>query len=84
MLVEWELENPGVAYDRDLFRRDILRQLETVPLADIARAADCSKASASDIRQGKRTPQVSTWQVLATLIGVDDDRDATYCSPDGS
>ena len=41
----------------ELFRREILPRLETVPLAEIMEAAGCCKASASDYRRGKRTPQ---------------------------
>jgi hypothetical protein len=67
VLAEWDRANPEVAYDRGMFRRDIWPGLVTIPLAEIARAAGCSKASASDIRRGKRTPHVSTWPALATL-----------------
>jgi hypothetical protein len=41
-----------------------LPRLPTVPLKEIAEAAGCSKASASDIRRGKRTPHLSTWAAL--------------------
>jgi hypothetical protein len=34
---------------------------------DIAEAAACSKASASDIRRGKWSPHVSTWKALGEL-----------------
>jgi hypothetical protein len=67
VLAEWDRANPGVADDRGMFRRDIWPGLPTIPLAEIARAAGCSKASASDIRRGKRTPHVSTWDSLAAL-----------------
>jgi hypothetical protein len=53
--------NPGAVYDPELFRREILPRLGTVPLAEIMAVAGCSKASASDYRRGKRTPHVSTW-----------------------
>ena len=43
-----------------------------MPLRVIVQAIGCSKASASDIRRGKRTPHVSTWQALAKL--ADDER----------
>jgi len=69
-LAEWDRANPGVAYDREMFRRDILPKLATIPLAEIARAAGCSKAYASDIRRGKWTPHVSTWKALSKLVGV--------------
>jgi hypothetical protein len=55
----------------DWVRRDILPRLATVRLSEIVRAIGCSKASASDIRRGKRTPHVSTWAALAALAGVD-------------
>jgi hypothetical protein len=77
-LAEWDRANPGVAYDRGLFRRDILPGLATIPLAEIAAAADCSKASASDIRRGKRTPHVSTWVTLRELFGQTHDQTATF------
>jgi len=38
-----------------------------VKLSEIAEAAGCSKAYASDIRRGKWTPHVSTWAALAEL-----------------
>jgi len=67
---EWNKANPGTSYDPDLFRRDIWPRLATVPLKEIAEAAGCSKASASDIRRGKWAPHVSTWRGLADLVGV--------------
>ena len=45
---------------RDLFLREILPRLATVKLSEIVEAIGCSKASASEIRRGKRTPHVST------------------------
>jgi CRISPR-associated endonuclease Cas1 len=69
-LVEWDKANPGVVYDPELFRREILPRLANVPLSEIVEAAGCSKASASDIRRGKRTPHVSTWAALAGLVGT--------------
>ena len=41
-------------------------------LPEIAEAAGCCKASASDIRRGKWTPHVSTWGALAELVGTRD------------
>ena len=46
---------------------DIPPQLRTVALSEIAAAAGCSKASASDIRRGKWAPHVSTWRVLVAF-----------------
>jgi CRISPR-associated endonuclease Cas1 len=66
-LSEWDKANPDVVYDPELFRRDILPRLASVKLTEIAEAAGCSKAYASDIRRGKWTPHVSTWGVLAGL-----------------
>ena len=66
-LSEWDQANPGVVYDPELFRRDIWPRLRTVPLSEIVEAIGCSKASASDIRRGKRTPHVSSWAALAGL-----------------
>ncbi|MGO9334146.1 MAG: CRISPR-associated endonuclease Cas1 [Acidimicrobiales bacterium] len=70
-LAEWDKANPGAVYDPELFGRDILSRLATVKLMDIAEAAGCSKASASDIRRGKWTPHVSTWAALAALVGTE-------------
>ena len=70
-LTEWDRANPGTVYDPELFRREILPKLSTVRLSEIAEAAGCSKAYASDIRRGKRTPHVSTWAVLGALVGLD-------------
>jgi len=69
-LIEWEQANPGVTYDPEIFRREILPRLAAIPLKGIVEAIGCSKASASDIRRGKRTPHCSTWAALAKLVGV--------------
>jgi hypothetical protein len=69
-LSEWDKANPGTVYDPELFRREILPGLRTVKPSEIAAAAGCSKASASDIRRGKWTPHVSTWVTLAGLASV--------------
>jgi CRISPR-associated endonuclease Cas1 len=69
-LTEWDRANTGTVYDPELFRREILPRLGTVPLAEIMEAAGCCKASASDYRRGKRTPHVSTWAALAKLARV--------------
>jgi rubrerythrin len=66
-LSEWEMANPGATYDPELYRREILPKLAGVKLAEIVEAIGCSKASASDIRRGKRTPHVSTWPALLPL-----------------
>ncbi len=63
--------NPGAVCDPKLFRREILPRLALVILSEIAAAAGCSKAYASDIRRGKWTPHVSTWSTLATVVGVE-------------
>jgi transcriptional regulator with XRE-family HTH domain len=47
-----------------------LSRLGTLKLSEIAEATGCSKASASDIRRGKWTSHVSTWEALATVIDV--------------
>jgi hypothetical protein len=49
----------------------ILPRLRTVPPSEIAKAAGCSKASASDIGRGKWAPHVSTWAALATMVGAE-------------
>jgi hypothetical protein len=67
-LSEWD-KRPDAVHDPELFRREILPRLATVKLMDIAEAAGCCKASASDIRRGKWTPHVSTWSALAELVG---------------
>ena len=66
-LSDWETAHPGVAYDRELFRREILPRLAGVKLSEIMVAASCSKAYASDIRRGKPQPHVSTWSALRRL-----------------
>ncbi len=69
-LSSWDKANPGAFYDPELFPREILPGLLNVKLMDIAEAAGCCKASASDIRRGKWTPHVSTWTALAELVEV--------------
>jgi hypothetical protein len=67
-LSEWDKANPDAVYDPELFRREILPRLGNVPLSEIIVAAGCSKAYASDIRRGKSTPHVSTWEKLGALV----------------
>ena len=62
------MANPDTVYDPDLFRREILPRPASVKLSEIAEAAGCSKASASDIRHGKWAPHVSRWSALAKLV----------------
>jgi CRISPR-associated endonuclease Cas1 len=66
-LREWDEANPGVEYDPDYFRREILPRLSAVKLADIMAAAGISKGYASQVRAGKFTPHVSTWPTLDAL-----------------
>jgi hypothetical protein len=70
-LSEWDKANPDVVYDPELFRRDILPGLASVKRSEIAEAASCSKAYASDIRRGKWTPHVSTWGALGRLVSLE-------------
>jgi CRISPR-associated endonuclease Cas1 len=69
-LAEWDKANPGAVYDPELFRREILPRLANIKLMDIAEAAGCCKASASDIRRGKWAPHVSTWAALRALASL--------------
>jgi CRISPR-associated endonuclease Cas1 len=69
-LSEWDKANPGMVYDRELFRREILPRLAGVKLSEIAEAAGCSKSYASQVRAGKFTPHVSTWRAFDELVGV--------------
>jgi CRISPR-associated protein Cas1 len=68
-LREWEEAHPGVDYDPDYFRRELLPRLARVKLADIVEVAGVSKSYASQIRAGKFTPHVATWAALARLVG---------------
>ena len=70
-LAEWDKANPDTLYDPELFRRQILPRLSAVKLSEIAEAAGCSNAYASDIRRGKRTPHVSKWRALAEACGAE-------------
>jgi len=70
----WEEANPGVSYDPDFFRREVLPRLAACKLTEIMATAGCSKGSASDIRRGKWEPHVSTWQALANLVGCNSKR----------
>jgi predicted transcriptional regulator len=69
--LEWDKANPGTVYDPELFCREILPRLAGVRLSEIAEAAGCSKAYASDVRRGKWTPHVSTWAALARLVELE-------------
>jgi hypothetical protein len=62
--------NPDTVYDPELFWRESLPRLAGVKLSEIAATAGYSKASASDIRRGKWTPHVSTWEALGELVGL--------------
>jgi len=59
--------NPGVAYDRELFRRESLPRVTTVKLSEISEAAGCSEGVRVRHTERQRTPHLSTWQALAQL-----------------
>ena len=63
--------NPGLDYDPELFRRDIVPRLRTVKLSAIVEATGMSKSYASQVRAGEWTPNVATWPALAQLVGVE-------------
>jgi hypothetical protein len=67
---EWDEVNPGVVYDPEYFRREILPGLAQVKLRDIMEAAGISKGFASVVRRGIYEPHVSTWQPLAALSNL--------------
>lgn len=67
-LREWDTANPGVSYDSELFKREILPGLAKVKLAEIMSAAGISKSYASQVRSGECTPHVSTWKALKDLV----------------
>ena len=68
---EWERLNRGVAYDPELFSREILPKLANVKLQRIVEVTGFSKSYAPTIRAGKWTPHISTWVASAKLVGVD-------------
>ena len=70
-LSEWDKANPDAVYDPELGKRDILPRVASVKLTEIAEAAGFFKAYVSDIRRGKWTPHVSTWEAIARLVGVE-------------
>jgi hypothetical protein len=82
-LLEWDKANPGTVYDPELFRREILPRLAGVKLSEIAEAAACSKAYASDIRRGRWAPHVSTWGHSRELVNLDlcDDTGVSHTDP---
>ena len=57
----------STVYAPDLFAREILPRLAGVKLSEIVEATGMSKAFASQVRGGKFTPHVSTWESLAGL-----------------
>lgn len=65
---EWEAAHHDEVFDPDYFRREILPKLAAVKLGDIMAAARISKGYASQVRAGKFTPHVSTWDALGRLI----------------
>jgi hypothetical protein len=76
--MEWGQGNPSAVYDPELFRaRDPAEAGDCTGSRD-HRGGQCFKASASDYRPGKRTPDASTWRVLAELTGVSFQGDVRY------
>ena len=66
---EWGGNHPVESSDPEYFRREILPGLAKVTLAEIIAAIGISKAFASQVRDGKFTPHVSTWPALQRLVG---------------
>jgi CRISPR-associated endonuclease Cas1 len=67
-LHEWEQSHPQAGEDPDVFRREILPGLRGARVSEIMEAAGISKAFASQVRAGKYTPHVSTWEALGALV----------------
>jgi hypothetical protein len=61
----------GVDVDPAIYRERIWPKLGAVKLADIMEATGYSKGHCSTIRAGTWTPHVSTWPMLANLVGVE-------------
>ncbi len=57
----------------ETYRQKIQPLLTKATLSQIASAISISIPYASDIRRGRRRPHQRHWQVLATLVGLDDD-----------
>ncbi|MGA3219091.1 MAG: hypothetical protein ABSE77_08455 [Acidimicrobiales bacterium] len=64
------MEAYGADIHPAIYRERIWPRLGAAKLADIMEATGYSKGHCSAIRAGTRTPHVSTWPVLAELVGV--------------
>jgi hypothetical protein len=53
--------------DPEVYRREILPELERVTLSQIMGACGVAKSTASGIRSGKRVPSARHWEALRSL-----------------
>jgi CRISPR-associated endonuclease Cas1 len=64
---EWE-EQHGKLVDLSAFQRDILPQIQNIPLSQLQRATGLSLRYVSLIRRGERVPHPRHWQALLAAV----------------
>lgn len=64
---EWTQEHGSAAVDPDVFTRDILPGLATVPLRAMVEATGLGKSFCSLVRRGRSVPHQRHWEALAQL-----------------
>lgn len=65
---EWDLAHPDVEADEEVFRSEILRKLQALPLSRISAATGLSQQYCSLIRRGLKVPHHRHWGALKSLI----------------
>jgi hypothetical protein len=66
----WEAEH-GAGGDEERFRRELLPQIQGVPLRELARRSGLSLMYCSQIRRGLHVPHPRHWERLVGLVGGD-------------
>ncbi len=64
---EWEQEH-GAEHDPEVFTRDILAKIQSVPLSALMEATGLSKRQCSRIRQGLSVPHMRHWVALGEVL----------------
>ena len=67
----WTGKGKPACLDKNFYLSNVSPKLEEVTLGMIAETLGVSKAYASEIKRGKRTPHPRHWCKLARLVGVD-------------
>jgi hypothetical protein len=63
-LQDWEVAHPGAIVNPELFAREILPAIQSLPLSELVRATGLTHRYLSKIRRGDKAPHPRHWPAL--------------------